>query len=127
MAPEPPDLRSTLDRFGVIVEFLKRDLEETRQQARTEFLTRREFTALEQRVDDGWRALEDHRRAFEEHKRETGTRYTPLVAFDDHRKTAVTKEEFAPIKSVVYGLVGMILLTVVGALLVLVVRGGGAG
>lgn len=127
MAPEPPDLRSTLDRFGVIVEFLKRDLEETRLQARTEFLTRREFTALEQRVDDGWRALEDYRRTFEDHKRDIGARYTLVAAFDDHRRAAVTKEEFAPIKSVVYGLVGMILLTVVGALLVLVIRGGGAG
>ncbi len=36
----------------------------------------------------------------------------------------VTKEEFQPIKMVVYGLVGLILVAVVGALIALVVNSG---
>lgn len=35
----------------------------------------------------------------------------------------VSKEEFEPIKKIVYGLVGLILVAVVGALVSLVVRG----
>ena len=34
----------------------------------------------------------------------------------------VSKEEFEPIKKIVYGLVGLILVAVVGALMALVVR-----
>lgn len=36
----------------------------------------------------------------------------------------VSKEEFEPIKKIVYGLVSLILIAVVGALLALVVNGG---
>ena len=35
----------------------------------------------------------------------------------------VTKQEFLPVRNVVYGLVGLILMSVVGALLLLVVKG----
>lgn len=34
----------------------------------------------------------------------------------------VTKEEFAPVKTLVYGMVGLILTAVVGALITLVIR-----
>lgn len=34
----------------------------------------------------------------------------------------VTKEEFAPVKTLVYGMVGLILVAVIGALLTLVIR-----
>jgi hypothetical protein len=37
----------------------------------------------------------------------------------------VSKEEFEPIKKIVYGLVSLILIAVVGALVALVVNGGG--
>jgi hypothetical protein len=36
----------------------------------------------------------------------------------------VTKEEFAPVKAIVYGLVSLILISVVGALITLVVTRG---
>ena len=35
----------------------------------------------------------------------------------------VSKEEFEPVKNIVYGLVGIILIAVIGALLALVVQG----
>lgn len=35
----------------------------------------------------------------------------------------VTKEEFGPVKSIVFGLVGLVLTAVVGALITLVVQG----
>jgi hypothetical protein len=38
------------------------------------------------------------------------------------REQYVTKDEFLPVKSIVYGLVGIMSLTVVGALLSLVIR-----
>lgn len=34
----------------------------------------------------------------------------------------VTREEFSPIKSIVYGLVGIVLTSVIGALVALVIR-----
>lgn len=109
MPPPDLDLRSALDRFGVVVEFLKRDLEEMRKQVREEFVTRREYVALEERIDENKRLVD---KAFDDLKRSTGER-------------CVSKDEFLPVKNVVYGLVGMILMTVIGALLVLVIRGGG--
>ena len=36
----------------------------------------------------------------------------------------ITKEEFAPVKSIAYGVVGLILTGVVGALMVLILKGG---
>lgn len=124
--PDQPDLRALLDKFGVIIEFLKRDLEETRRQVREEFVTRREFddhkkwagdryTQVEERLGEGRTALDDSRKVV-------------LTALDDHKKAVgercVSKDEFSPVKNVVYGLVGTILMAVIGALLVLVIRGG---
>lgn len=124
--PDQPDLRATLDKFGVIVEFLKRDLEETRRQVREEFVTRREFdehkkwandryVQLEERISEWRQALDAQGKAqsqsLDEHKKAVGER-------------CVSKDEFSPVKNVVYGLVGTILMAVIGALLVLVIRGG---
>ena len=39
------------------------------------------------------------------------------------RQVMVTKAEFAPVRAVIYGMVGTILLAVIGALLAIVVRG----
>lgn len=41
---------------------------------------------------------------------------------DDMRADMVTQDQFWPVKTIVYGLVGLILVAVVGALLVLVVK-----
>ena len=38
------------------------------------------------------------------------------------RADYVTREEFSPIKSIVYGLVGIVLTSVIGALVALVIR-----
>ena len=43
----------------------------------------------------------------------------------DMKSKFVTKEEFEPIKRLVYGAVGLILVAVVGALIALVVQSGG--
>lgn len=39
------------------------------------------------------------------------------------RQVMVTKAEFAPVRAVIYGMVGTILVAVIGALLAIVVRG----
>lgn len=46
-------------------------------------------------------------------------------AFGSMQTKFVTREEFEPIKRLVYGAVGLILVAVVGALIALVVQGGG--
>jgi archaellum component FlaC len=42
-------------------------------------------------------------------------------SIDDIKKAYVTKEEFSPVKSVAYGMVSIVLVTVMGALLSLIV------
>lgn len=42
------------------------------------------------------------------------------------RERFVTKDQFEPVRLVVYGLVGVLLLAVIGALLALVITSGGA-
>lgn len=46
---------------------------------------------------------------------------TILARFDDLPKTYVTLAEFRPVKSIVYGAVGLILMAVMGALIALVI------
>ena len=41
------------------------------------------------------------------------------------KKDYVNKNEFAPVKNVVYGLVGIILISVIGAVLALIINNGG--
>ena len=124
MPSDPPDLRSLLDKFGVIIEFLKRDLEETRRQVREEFVTRREFDEHKRLALDRYQAVEE--RAGE--MRAAVDSKASSAALDEHKKSVgercVSKDEFSPVKNVVYGLVGTILMAVIGALLVLVIRGG---
>lgn len=49
-----------------------------------------------------------------------------LMAIDDFRKEAretyVTKDTFEPVRNVVYGMIGVVLLAVFGALVALVLR-----
>ena len=42
--------------------------------------------------------------------------------FEAFKATIVTQDEFKPIKSIVYGVVGLIMLSVFGALIAIVVR-----
>jgi len=44
------------------------------------------------------------------------------ITLDDFKNNYVTKQEFAPIKVLVYGFVGLMLSSVVGALILLVIR-----
>lgn len=104
MSPPPDDLRATLDKLSVVIEYFKRDLDETRRQVREEFVTMREYRQLQTAFEDLKRSMADTMKAMADR--------------------TVTKEEFTPVKSIVFGVVAVILTTVIGALLVLVVRRG---
>lgn len=41
---------------------------------------------------------------------------------EENRGLYVTREEFAPVKNIVYGMVGVILISVLGALIALIFR-----
>lgn len=114
--PTPDELRATLDRLSVVIEYFKRDLDETRRQVREEFVTMREYKQLQTAHEDLKRVCDNR---IEEIRK---TAFDAIKALADK---AVTKEEFTPVKSIVFGVVALMLTTVVGALLVLVVRRGG--
>lgn len=44
---------------------------------------------------------------------------------EDMKNSMVSKEEFEPVKKIIYGLVGLILVAVVGALISLILKQGG--
>lgn len=114
--PTPDDLRATLDKLSVVIEYFKRDLDETRRQVREEFVTMREYRQLQSAHDDLKRTCEDRI------GKVSNSAAEGLKALADK---SISREEFLPVKNIVYGVVALMLTTVVGALLVLVVRRGG--
>ena len=97
-----------------------------------------EYTQYEQGLIDVLRRLDAIERRFEasdrrfddmdkrgQHNAEVLVRIDERTERQERDATRyVTKEEFAPIRAVVYGMVGTILVAVVSALLYLVVRKG---
>lgn len=124
--PTPDDLRASLDKLSVVIEYFKRDLDETRRQVREEFVTMREYKQLQTAHEELRRVcsgnIADVRLSCESQIAEI--RKTAAETIKALSDKIVTKEEFTPVKSIVFGVVALMLTTVVGALLVLVVRRG---
>lgn len=88
-------------------------------QAMAEMLRREINTAKESVLQ----TLSGDRRAFEDHKRDFDERRRNL---DLKLDTLVTKVEFEPVKKVVFGMIGVVLLAVLTALVAMVITRGGA-
>lgn len=67
------------------------------------------------------REVSETRNEIKDMRREIADNYVRKEQFNSVENSYIKREEFAPVKSIVYGLVGLIMVSVVSAILALVV------
>lgn len=86
-----------------------------------------EMAELLARLDERTREFDkrqiEHSTKLEAMTRETNTKLDSMR--NDFERKYVTIDQFSPVKTIVYGLVGTILVSVIGAVIALVVKSGG--